>query len=78
MALEKEQATYARELHRLLASTGKYVLIHEDSVAGTFDTYNDALRVGYDKFGLAPFLVRRIQAVEQVHSFTRDIRPCPI
>lgn len=78
MALEKEQATYVRELQNLLGSEGKYVLIHGDRVIGVYDTYNDALQIGYDRCGLNPFLVKRIQAVEQVHSFTRDIRPCPI
>ena len=77
MALEKEQATYARELPKLLASEGKHVLIRGDEVIGTYDTYNDALQIGYDKFGLNPFLVKRIQAVEQAHYFTRDISPCP-
>lgn len=78
MALEKEQATYDRELQNLLGSEGKYALVHGEEVVGVYDTYNDALQIGYDRFGLNPFLVKRIQAVEQVHSFTRDIRPCPI
>lgn len=78
MALEKEQAAYVRELQNLLGSEGKYVLIQGDAVIGVYDTYNDALQIGYDRCGLEPFLVKQIQAVEQVHSFTRDIRPCPI
>jgi hypothetical protein len=78
MALEKEQATYQRELPKLLESAGKFALVHEDAVVGVFDTYNDALKIGYDKFQLKPFLVKRIQAVEQVHSFTRNLKPCPI
>ncbi|HEY8746721.1 MAG TPA: hypothetical protein VIM11_02025 [Tepidisphaeraceae bacterium] len=77
MSLEKEQAVYARELSSLLGSEGKYVLIHGDAIVGIYDTYNDALQIGYDRCGLAPFLVKRIQAVEQVHHFTRDITPCP-
>jgi hypothetical protein len=77
MALEKEQETYARELPRLLASEGKYVLIHIDEVVGTFDTYSDALNRGYEKFGLDPFLVKQIAIVERVNRFTRDITVCP-
>jgi hypothetical protein len=77
MPLEKEQATYDRELSALLSQEGKYVLIHGDAVVGVYDTYNDALKIGYEQFGLQPFLVKRIQAVEQVHSFSRDISPCP-
>ena len=78
MALEQEQAAYVRELPKLLGSEGRYVLVHGDQVIGVYDTYSDALQLGYEKCGLTPFLVRRIQAVEQVHNFTRDITPCPI
>jgi hypothetical protein len=78
MALEKEQAAYERELPKLMESGGEFVVIHEGSVVGIFDTYNDALKIGYEKFQLKPFLVKRIEAVEQVHSFTRDLKPCHI
>ena len=78
MALEKELETYSSALPSLLSEQGKYVLIHGDKAVGTFDTYQDALKIGYESFGLTPFLVKRIQAVEQAHSFTRDLRPCPI
>lgn len=76
MALEKEQQTYDRELPRLLASSGKFVLIHEDVVAGTYDTYLDALKIGYDKYGLVPFMVKQISAVERPNQITRDIQIC--
>jgi hypothetical protein len=77
MALEKEQQTYVRELPSLLALAGKFALVHGDAVAGTFDTYADALNVGYEKFGLEPFLVKQIMAVEQIQCFSRDLRLCP-
>lgn len=76
MALEKETQTYERELANLLQQEGKFALIHEDEVGGVYDTYEDALKGGYEKYGLGPFLVKRIQAVEQVQYFTRDIVPC--
>jgi len=76
MALEKEQATYARELKRLLLNEGKFVLIHGDEVVDIFDTYNDALKIGYERFKLDPFFVKEIKAVEQVHFFTRDLLGC--
>jgi hypothetical protein len=77
MALEKELETYHRELPNMLTNEGKYVLIHEDDVAGFWDTYEDALQAGYERFGLKPFLVKRVQAVETVQYFTRDIKTCP-
>jgi len=76
MALEKELATYQNKRSELLANEGKFALIHADQVAGIWDTYEDALRVGYDKYGLKPFLVKRIEAVDTVNSSTRHV-PCP-
>jgi hypothetical protein len=77
MALEKELATYERKLPELLPEEGKFVLIHGDDVAGTWDTYEDALKSGYEKFRLEPFLIKRIQWAETVHNFSRDMRICP-
>jgi len=78
MALEKEIDTYRRELPNLLGSEGKFVVIEGDKIIGTFSSYEDALKIGYEKCGLKPFLVKKIQAVEQVQYFTRDLIPCPI
>jgi hypothetical protein len=78
MSLEKEQATYVRELAGLLPNIGKYVLIQGDTVVGVYSEYEAALGAGYDKFGLDPFMVKKIQAIEQTQSFTRDISPCRI
>ncbi|MFI5251208.1 MAG: hypothetical protein ACHQQQ_02145 [Bacteroidota bacterium] len=75
MALEKELETYKRELPNLLVNEGKFVLIKGDKVIDTFATYEDAIKEGYKICGLEPFLVRKIQAVEQVHFFTRPISP---
>jgi hypothetical protein len=77
MALETEQETYTKNLPALLPSSGKYVLIHGSTVEGIYDTYQDALKVGYDKFGLKPFMVKQIAAVERTNRFTRDINTCP-
>lgn len=82
MALERELETYARQLQTLLADEGegKFVLIQGDDVIDMFGTYEDAVKGGYKKFGVdTPFLVKQIQAVEQVHSITRNITfPCHI
>jgi len=78
MALETELATYQRELPKLLAQEGRFAVIGGEDVIGAYDTYHDALQAGYEKRGLQPFLVKRIQAVEEVQWFSRDIRPCHI
>jgi len=71
MALEKEVQTYRDSLPSLLSEEGKFVLIHDGKVIGTFDTYADALNEDYKLFRLEPFLVKQIQAVEQVHFVAR-------
>ncbi len=78
MALEKELETLKRELPNLLADEGKYVVVSGDQILGTYAAYEDALMVGYDKCGLKPFLVKKIQSVEQVQFFSRDLcfEPC--
>lgn len=76
MALEKELVTYQARLEDLLAQEGKYVLIHGETVAGTFDTYETALRTGYEKYGLDPFMVKKIEWAETVQNFTRDLPLC--
>jgi hypothetical protein len=78
MALEKELATYQKELSNLLPQAGKYVLIYQDKVVDVFGTYEDALKAGYRLAGLDAFMVKQIQAFEQVQYITRDIGlPCP-
>ena len=69
--LEKELETYREKLKGLLAQEGKFVLIHQAEIAGTFDTYADALSEGYKLFKLEPFLVKQIQTVEQAHFIAR-------
>ena len=73
MPLEQELATYREKLPDLLQHEGKFVLIRGREVVDTFTAYEDALRQGYRQFGLDPFLVKRIQAVEQVQYVTRSI-----
>lgn len=76
--LARESATYERHKDELVgAHEGKYVLVHGDDIAGTWDTYKDALEAGYKQFGLEPFLVKQIRGIEQVQFFTRDIVACP-
>jgi len=75
MALEKELATYKRELPKLMPNAGKFVLIHGDEVSGVWETYQDALQEGYRVFGLKSFLVKQIQAVDVIQHMTRDVHP---
>jgi hypothetical protein len=75
--LKTEIETYSREKDRLVSeSEGKFALVHGQDVAGVWDTYEDALKEGYQQFKLEPFLVKHIEAMEQVHFFSRDLALC--
>jgi hypothetical protein len=76
MALEKELETYKAKLSELTEHEGKFVLIKGDDVAGVYTSYDDALQEGYEKFGLGPFLVKQIHALEQVQFISRFLDPC--
>jgi len=72
MALEKELQTYKDNLSTLDADEGKFVLIQGEDIVGIYTAYEDALKAGYEKFGVnTPFLVKKIQVVEQVQVITR-------
>jgi hypothetical protein len=78
MALEKEIEIYRTKLPEWSAEEGKFVLIHGEDVVDIFTSYEDALKRGYQDFGLEPFLVKQIQAIEQVHFISRFVDPCPV
>jgi hypothetical protein len=76
MPLEKELSVYDAHLIELLVNEGKYVVICGDEINGVFDTYDEALSVGYDKYGLTPFLAKQIHRAEPIHYFSRDLPAC--
>ena len=61
-AYEKNSAEWARQ------SPGKFAVVKEDSLAGVFDTIDQALAAGVSSFGLEPFLVRQLGQPPQVIS----------
>jgi hypothetical protein len=79
MALERELETYLNRLPELKADhEGRFVLIQGDQVVDVFSSYDDALKAGYEKFGLNPFLVKKIQAVEQALFISRFADPLAV
>jgi hypothetical protein len=71
MALEIELSTYQSKLPELKDQGGKFALVHGRDLIGVYGTYEDALKEGYRSCGLTPFLVKQIQAVEQIRLITR-------
>lgn len=79
MALESELDVFRQALPALLAdpaNRGTFALVHAGAVAGCFPTFDDALAAGYDRFGLAPFLVKEVTDHEEPRYFSRNLR-CP-
>lgn len=64
--LKKELATYANLKEGLLAEEGKFAVVFKDELLGVYATYEDALKIGYEKCGLQSFLVKKIQAIELI------------
>lgn len=76
--LDTELHTYKTKLPNLLGQLGKFALVKGQEVIGVYDSYEDALKFGYEKFKLEPFLVKRIAPAEQISYFTRDFaKACP-
>lgn len=79
MALERELETFQRELPGLLAAPsnrGKYALVHGDQVHGLYDSVDDGLAAGYQKFGLEPFLVQEVNDHPEPKFFSRNVTRC--
>ena len=58
--LASEPQFYAEHREALASDhPGRFVLIHDSALHGSFDTLHGALAAGFGKFGSKPFLARR-------------------
>ena len=72
--LEEELQTYEDHKADLLSKArGKFALIKGEEICDVFDTRNDAVRQGYERFGNVPFLVKEILDVEIPQNFTSNL-----
>lgn len=72
--LAKELETFERLLPTLLDRTGHFAVIVGDKLIGTYSTWEDACKVGYQHAGIdKPFLVKKIEEVESINYFTRNL-----
>jgi hypothetical protein len=61
--LDNEIAAYEKMRDDLEAhSMGKWVLVRDGQLVGTFATFDDAATVAVGKFGRGPFLIRQVGA----------------
>jgi hypothetical protein len=67
-SLAAEWETYRRELGRLLAEgqEGKYALIKGNEIIGIYETWDEARRIGLEKYLLQGHMVRPILSREPV------------
>ncbi|MCL5673787.1 MAG: hypothetical protein M1407_04125 [Deltaproteobacteria bacterium] len=72
--LKHELDRYKDNLETLLVNEGRFVLIKDDDNFEFFDTYDDALKAGYEKYGVEPFLVHKISRIESTANFTRSLK----
>jgi hypothetical protein len=76
MAFEKESAVYKAHRTDWLEHEGKYLVIRGEEITGPYETLDDALEGGYQKYALEPFMVKQIHKFEPIYYFSRDLPPC--
>jgi hypothetical protein len=74
LILEKELAKYEELKPELLKTDeGKFVLIRDSSLIGVFESFDEGVKAGYQKFGNAPFLVKQIIAFDSPVNFISNL-----
>ncbi len=74
---DRERAAYERlKLELLARAEGKYVVLVGEEIEGPVDSFGDALRAGYRRFGHGPLYVKQVRTVEPIVEVSRDIVPC--
>ena len=77
LKLDTERRTYDAALPDMLkAGEGQFVVIRGENICKILPTYEDALNWGYEQFGLEPFLVKQVCAVEPVAFLSRYAGLC--
>ena len=72
--LKNEINAYSKQKSELIGRfKEKFALIKDSNVIDIFDTKNDAIRQGYERFGNVPFLVKQILEVETPQNFTSNL-----
>lgn len=70
---EKEIKVFEQKLPELIKTeVGRFVLIKDDQIIGTFEAIVDALKSGYEKFKDQPFFVKQILPTQQPLNFANN------
>lgn len=71
--LEKETKFFESKLPELQKTEmGKFVLIKDEKVVGTYVAMADALKAGYEQFGDKPFFVKQVLPTQQPLNFANN------
>ena len=73
--LKQELETYSSCLPKWGDMEGQFVLIRSSEVCGFYDEYVKALTEGYSRFGIMPFLVKKVKQQQEPHRVTRLFTP---
>ncbi len=66
-------------LPKLLSSDqGKFALVYEGKLVGTFTSQEDALKFGLEKIGNTDFLIKQIVSLQEPLYFFHGISACPL
>lgn len=66
-AIKQEIKTFSANRKSLVAKDrGRYVLIRKDEIIDIFDSEDEGITAGYERFGNVPFLVKEILEVDRV------------
>jgi hypothetical protein len=76
--LAKELKFYHAKLPEWAEHEGKYALIHGEEIIEFYSSYEDAIKIGYSRFGLEPFLVKQVHVMEQVQFVSRLVEPAVV
>src|SRR4051812_9547280 len=69
-----ERAAYEQLKPSLLAEAeGKFVVLVKRTWEGPFDTFEEAERAGYLRFGFGPLYIKRVAEEEPVERVSRDM-----
>jgi hypothetical protein len=74
---KKNSLHTSKNFPELKEHEGKFALVHDGDFVDIYTSYEDAIKEGYAKFGLSPFLVKQIHATEQVLFISRLVAPTP-
>ena len=76
--LKEETRTYESLVAQWAEHEGQFVLIHGSDVIGFYRSSEEALTAGYERFGVAAFLVKEVRQQQQVQFVSRLVAPVPI